>query len=220
MITLRLNEYWIELPPSDKVIFVIKPGAGTYQNRDAYKKLETHYTVRYFAESQGEYDHYPNNWQNNNLVNTCGKHLGSIVNVIGMHIKLTQEIPAAIIVGSRGGQVSIGKVWEHLWRGPTVIINAGCLLTQTIIPKDVTPLFITMGLDYFNYVNNIDNTIKLYKNHSENKNIGTIVNLPLESHMPVLKGNIESMFIWCIQYILKDSDRIPSLSNMVVKYNI
>lgn len=219
MINLLLNNSWVQLPPSDNIIFVIRPGAGTYQNRDAYKKLETKYTVRYFAESQGKYDNYPKNWENNNLVDTKGKHLGSIVNLLETHIKTTGEIPSAIIVGSRGGQVSIGKVWEHLWRGPTIIINAGCLLTQTIIPKDVTPLFITMGRDYFSYVNTIDDTIKLYKNYSE-KQQGTIVHLPLESHMPKLKNNIESMFLWCIDYILDEKKFIPSLSNMVVKYMI
>ena len=69
-----------------------------------------------------------------------------------------------IICGSRGGQVTIGKVWETIWRGPTIIINGGSLTTKTIIPKQVHALFIIMGNDYFKSVNTPQKVKKLSEN--------------------------------------------------------
>lgn len=208
MVKLRVNDDWIELPATDKLVFVIKPGAGTYFNRKAYQILEENYNIKYFAESGGEYDVYSKNWHNNFLVDTEGTHLGSIVNMLNEYITVTQQIPSAIIVGSRGGQVSIGKVWELLWRGPTIIINAGCLLTNTRIPRDVSPLFITMGKDYFPHVKNIADTEILYSRLSEGQS-KTIVHLHNELHMPKFTDELLNIFTWCLDYLLNKCEGIP-----------
>ena len=82
-----------------------------------------------------------------------GIHFGWYNRISTNYIVTNNMIPSAIIVGSRGDQVTIGKIWESVWRGPTIIINAGCLVTKTYIPKEVMPIFITTEHDYFRHVN-------------------------------------------------------------------
>ena len=134
-IFLRISNEWIKMPSNNNLAFVIRPGAGTFKNKIAYEKLESRYKVVYFADSGGEYDNYPDNWENNANVSCRGHHLGGIVELVKNYIENTNQIPSVIITGSRGGQVTLGKIWESLWRGPSIIINAGCLTTNTIIPK-------------------------------------------------------------------------------------
>ena len=85
------------------------------------------FNVIYFAQSGGEYDKYPLLWENNSFVEARGKHLGGIAELVEHKIYIEKVIPSIIIAGSRGGQVTIGKIWERIWRGPTIIINAGIL---------------------------------------------------------------------------------------------
>ena len=35
--------------------------------------------------------------------------------------------PAAVVTGSRGGQITVVRLWATGWRGPTVVLNGGCL---------------------------------------------------------------------------------------------
>ena len=156
MVKVKFGEEWIEYLCDLNLIYVIRPGAGTFQNKVSYDNLEKYFTLRYFGETGGKYDKYPDNWNNNQFVLSSGNHLGGICELVKNHIIKTKEIPGIIIVGSRGGQVTLGKIWETIWRGPSIIINAGVLTTRTIIPKDVYPLFIIMGKDYFKSVNNIN----------------------------------------------------------------
>ena len=133
--------------------FLIKPGAGTFYNRKAYQRLEEKFNVIYFGETCNKYDKYPHNWFNNSDVSSTGNHLGIISQFVKNTIIKDNLIPSVIIVGSRGSQVTIGKIWEEVWRGPTIMINAGSLTTNTRVPKEVIPYFITMGNDYFKSVN-------------------------------------------------------------------
>ena len=192
MVKLKINNKWIEYPSEKKTIFVIRPGAGTFHNKDAYNQLEKYFHIIYFGKTGGQYDNYPDNWPVNSQVSSNGNHLGGICEIIKNYIIQQNIIPSLILVGSRGGQVSIGKIWENIWRGPTVIINAGCLLTHTHIPKEVKPLFITMGKDYFEHVNTIEKVKTLYDSLSD-KQQAYIIHLPYEAHMPQLVEQLEKL---------------------------
>ena len=73
-----------------------------------------------------------------------------------------------------------------MWRGPSIIINAGCLTSRTVIPKGVFPLFITMENDYFSSVNKIEKVINLFYNYIENPSQKAVfLHLKLSREMPV-----------------------------------
>ena len=182
-----------------KTIFIISPGAGTYSNRFAYLHLEKYYNLIYIGNSGDKYDHYPNNWQINKNVVDKGFHLGGLAELFKLYID-KGIIPCALICGSRGGQVTLGKVWE-IWRGPSIIINAGCLTSRTIIPKGVFPLFMTMENDYFTSVDTNEKVIKLFYQYIANpKQKAVFLHLLRERHMPNL-NNIEDIFYRCVQFL-------------------
>ena len=108
--------------------------------------IRNNFNVIYFAQSGGEYDKYPLLWENNSFVEGQGKHLGGIAELVEHKIYTEKVIPSIIIAGSRGGQVTIGKIWERIWRGPTIVINAGVLTSRTMIPDNMPILFIIMEI--------------------------------------------------------------------------
>ena len=192
---IKRNTEWIQTIPEKNLIFVISPGAGTKINEESYKKIENHFKIIYFGKSGGSYDKYPSNWINNKNVSNKGYHLG--------------RIPELIICGSRGSQVSIGKVWYNTWRGPTININAGCLTTNTIIPYGVDPVFITMSKDYFKTVNTIDKTISLFGKLKENpKQKALFIHLDNEYHMPLFINDLIDLPLNIILYTLKKTEGI------------
>lgn len=210
---LKQDNYWIEYIPKKNLIFVIVPGAGTYSNKNEYTRLKTHFNLVYFGERGSKYDRYPNNWYDNKLVSDRGDHLGGLSFEILKYITGTGDIPSAIICGSRGGQVTIGKVWYSIWRGPTIIINAGCLTTQTEIPIGVKPLFITMKHDYFTSVNSQSKVKSLFEKLNKNKaEKGIFIHLPNEAHMPIFKNNLKNLLLDCVMYLLNYTEKIENKS--------
>lgn len=190
MVYLNIKNKWDKIIPEQKTVFVIRPGAGTFRNKKAYDFLEKEYNVVYFGQTGGEYDNYPNGWQDNKNILSTGKHLGGIAELVKTYIQKYNIIPSIIIAGSRGGQVTIGKIWEIIWRGPTVVINAGCLLTNTKIYKETTPLFITMENDYFTSVNTISKVKTLFDIYKSTKyQHGFIIHLKGHYHMPNLNNS-------------------------------
>jgi len=211
MVLLNLKEdphtipsNWLDIDPTPKLVFVIRPGAGTYQNKEAYRFLESKFEVVYFGDSGGVFDNYPPQWEDNILVKNKGPHLGGLFQHIKKYIVKNNKIPSAILAGSRGGQVTIGKIWESLWRGPTIIVNAGCLTSQTIIPDGVKIILIAMGNDYFKSVNRPNKIGGLYKQLSQTKEKGYLVYLPKEYHMPNLKTRLKTLYVDCISFIVNN----------------
>ena len=195
MVHINKEGKWIETSCND-LVFVIKPGAGTFYNRKAYQRLEEKFNVIYFGETGNKYDKYPHNWFNNSDVSSTGNHLGIISQFVKNTIIKDNLIPSVIIVGSRGSQVTIGKIWEEVWRGPTIMINAGSLTTNTRVPKEVIPYFITMGNDYFKSVNTPEKVLCLFNILKEDKyQIGYNIHLKNEYHMPNFKGNLETFIL-------------------------
>ena len=217
MVYFNVDNNWIKTSPETSIIFVIRPGAGTFKNKEAYKNLEKGHRVIYFGMSGDEYDNYPENWQNNSLVLNTGKNLGGLCQHINNYMIQHNIIPSAFIVGSRGGQVTIGKIWESIWRGPTIIINAGCLITNTIIPKYVTPLFITMEHDYFKNVNTPNKVNNLFKKLREHSNIiGYLIHLKGHGHMPRLTANLTGLLSECIKLLYKSSYNITDMNDAIL----
>ena len=206
---IKTNKDWTECLPNPKLIFIIVPGAGTYTNRKEYSLLQQNYDLVHFGSSGGKYDKYPSNWTNNKKVKDMGEHLGGIAGVIKSYILENNKIPSAIICGSRGGQVTIGKVWYSIWRGPSIIVNAGCLTSNTIIPSGVKPLFITMGKDYFTTVNTIEKTIRLYYKLVKVRNqFAHFIHIPDQPHMPIFDGELQGVLLNSVLYLTDIIDKI------------
>lgn len=202
--SIKVDGTWTTIPSTKNLVFVIKPGAGTFYNKNAYKELEQEYDVIYFGESGGEYDNYPLHWHQNDLVEPQGPHLGGIAELIKNHIQSSNQIPSAIICGSRGGQVTIGKIWDTIWRGPTVIINAGCLTTKTSIPPEVSLMFITMGGDYFTSVNTPEKVTTQFKSRIVKQNQKAMgIHLINQKHMPNLNHRYNSLLKISIDHLLQ-----------------
>ena len=164
-------------------ILVIVPGSGTHRNRSVYDELVKHgYQLIFMGTSGYEYDKYPAHWDNNQSLRSTGggRDLASLASLYTEAVG--NRIPAMIICGSRGAQVTIGLVWRNFWRGPTIVINAGSLTTSTQIPMGVFPVMVTMGNDDFH-------TSKESYVHQNFKDLsevpGMLFHLPLDAHMPM-----------------------------------
>ena len=205
MVFINQEGNWVLKRPDKHTIFVIRPGAGTARNRRAYQVLEKNFNVVYFADSGGIYDRYPDFWENNSFVESQGNHLGGIASLIENKIYNEKVIPSAIIAGSRGGQVTIGKVWERLWRGPTIVINAGTLTSQTIIPKYVHALFIIMENDYFKSVNTPQKVTKLIEKYKEKEGKTNIIFLRNHYHMPNLNKELVKLLSYSFLFLTNNT---------------
>ena len=220
MVRINENGKWVFKEPTKDLVYIIVPGAGTYNNKVIYEKIKSDYNVVYIGSSGGVYDSYPLNWEMNGMVEMNGNNLGGLACVIGDRMTRLNEIPALILCGSRGGQITIGKVWESIWRGPTIIINAGCLTTNTQIPIGVKPMFIIMEYDYFTSVNSIGKVLRLFDSLKEKESHKmSIVYLKSQSHMPKYRGDLEGLLCNTIKYMLGDSERIGIKSNRMTIYN-
>jgi hypothetical protein len=131
---------------------------------------------------------YPPKWANNQELELAeqpaytGTDLLQLAGVVGAIART--EHPTHIICGSRGSQVTIGKVWQHFWRGPTLLLNGGCLTSQTRIPSGVYPVVLTFGKDYFQtsdraYVQSVFAAVSAVE--------GVHLHAPGEWHMPTLQ---------------------------------
>ena len=134
--------------PNPKICLVIGPGAGWIQNKPVYDKLrQSGYTV--VGTWDSAYDAYPEHWPGGRT----GSNLESFVDDV--MVPIIKEMidagngPSFLICGSRGGQVTLNRLWQKALQCPTICINAGLLMTSTRIPKSMRLLLATFGQDYF-----------------------------------------------------------------------
>ena len=183
---------WVSTAASSQFGVVISPGAGTYANRHAFRALQaTGVTLTFIDTADRDQGfRYPKGWgDNEKLVLTPGRKPTDLLGLANkMQDVLATQTPGFIICGSRGGQVTIGLIWRHYWRGPTVMINAGCLMTNTRIPKEVSPVFITMGNDYFP-TRSLAYVADKFKELAEASS-GQNIFAPSQSHMPLLTNDL------------------------------
>lgn len=122
-------------------------------------------------------------------------------------------IPSLIICGSRGSQVTIGLVWRHFWRGPTILINAGSLTSETFIPVSVYPVLITMENDYFQ-TKSLDFVKAKFSELSEVD--GTQIHIRRHGHMPNLDPDI-FLYIVTNSILRQIPDQLPTHKYKVIK---
>ena len=144
-------------------IWVIVPGAGTFQNRRTYLQLESQmikkgplYTwkereIEYFDTKtrEGGFVYSPN-WTDISKVEMPRKKENTLAGLAAkMKKRLKKGPPAMIICGSRGGQVVLPLLLKNCWRGAFIAINAGPLMSKSVFHHPCRPFFVTCGKDYF-----------------------------------------------------------------------
>lgn len=173
---------------ADKEVFVIVPGAGTYDNRAVYDTIP-HIKIGYSCMRTPP-DVYPKRWRNNDDVSAEGPIVDLATQAQYFQQRMDEfGAPKVVVCGSRGGQVTVGKVWKTMWRGPTIIINAGVLQTVQEIPKEVTPYFVTFGKDYFFGFKRNQSLARVKLNTLARKAVASglpyyFIHFPKEEHMP------------------------------------
>lgn len=190
--------------PSPRSVIVIGPGGGTSMNRPAYRGLEADGWDLTYALAPN-YDRnpavptdsgflYPPGWESGepDLTFAGGKNLATLADdiVIPMIEKLIAvgKGPAAIICGSRGGQVCLPRLWAIGWRGPTLCINGGCV-SRTIIPGAPSRLIlITGGQDMFETRDPLVTASLLRKADSSQPVL--LYHDPKDAHMPASFGDV------------------------------
>ena len=209
MISLDHGKNWTKANVNEKYILVIQPGAGTWQNQEAYK-LQTKTYKRNLIKVDVDGDNvveirrngfkYPPNWRENSKLKLA-RNLGSYTSLQDLATKVGKKIlelseekkcPSCVICGSRGSQVTIGLLWKHFWRGPTICINAGPLTSETNIPEYVYPVMITMSEDYFKtkYTEFVKSKFKELSQVD-----GKLVHIVGMHHMPGLTGKFLNQVI-------------------------
>lgn len=144
------EEGWVKRATPGGLILVIAAGVGELANPHVYVGLPNH---------KVEVVQTPRDWlrgdlgmpdpvlmYNNKLlsINENKKDAAELAKLVCERIRTMVEPPAVIVCGSVGGQVTVGLVWRTCWRGPTVMLNAGSLRTQTPTYEGVYPVFVTM----------------------------------------------------------------------------
>lgn len=74
-----------------------------------------------------------------NLATVVWPHLEELFALVG-----AGRGPCCLVCGSRGGQVTVGCVWENGWRGPTLCVNGGCAAGAFDVPP-ILRLVVTSG---------------------------------------------------------------------------
>ena len=187
---------WNSEIPEQKVVLIIGPGAGTFQNSVVYDILRSNgYKLLILKGKDG----YPNNWQDNKGLDMYNHKRNDLLSLAKDYTQVVGKLkPSMLICGSRGCQVTLGKIWEHFWRGPSLIINGGCLVSDTLIPNGVFPVLVTATNDYFptkndKYVRNN------FKRLSEVP--GVLVRLLNSDHMP------QELQLYILGIVILTSDR-------------
>jgi len=181
---------------------VIGPGAGLWQNSDLYQGLaHTGYEIipvyaeEYDVAPEGSKSNYlyPPGWKTGkpDLKFNNGKNLATLADevILPAIAKLVAEGngPAAIIAGSRGGQVTVPRLWACGWHGPTLVINGGCATTSVIPGGPVRLVLLTGGKDFFSTKDPEVTATRLRK--ADPSRPVFLYHNPVEPHMPRQLGN-------------------------------
>lgn len=105
-----------------------------------------------------EYDRYPRGWkQRTPDMKRPAKTHASFADeiVVPLLAEMVREGrgPVAIIAGSRGGQLTLPRLWQLGWRGGAICANAGCTTTAELlgwqVPSSCRLALVTGGCDFF-----------------------------------------------------------------------
>jgi len=187
--------------PAPRSVIVVGPGGGTRMNQPAYDGLRAagwDLTIIHAPEYDRSPNHpdflYPPGWETGkpDMSFNGGQNLASLADkvVIPQIEQLIQagRGPAAIIFGSRGGQVTLPRVWALGWRGPVVCINGGCVKPAQIPGAPVRLILITGGGDFFE-TKDPGATKSLLKKEDARQPI-LLYHEPKDGHMPATFGDV------------------------------
>ena len=144
----------MEYQPAKQTVLII--GAGC--NGDGNVLVDLGYDVEFLYDEA--YDRYPADWKRGELawldaplLTPQAEHTPDLANfadivlVPAIHaLILENRGPAAIVCGSRGGQVTISRLWR-MWKGPSVVLNGGC--NPRHAPPEVNLALLCGGRDFF-----------------------------------------------------------------------
>lgn len=199
--SLLTDGHWHSYVPNRQTIVVIGPGAGMHANADVYAQLvQSGYDLVALHSqehdeapegSKGSYS-YPPGWQQGspNLGFNRGKNLATLADDVLLPA-IRQLIaegrgPAAVLCGSRGGQVTLPRLWEIGWRGPCVVINGGCASTAVVPGSPVRLVLATGGRDFFK-TKSPESTARMLKKADKHSQVLNYFH-PDEAHMPSQLG--------------------------------
>lgn len=144
---------WMDYVPNPKSILMIL--AGCNGNAQRLHELGYHTTALY----DRAYDHYPLNWTSEDFLdrpirqNADSPPYDHATFADDFILPAIRELvaqgngPAVVLAGSRGGQVTICRLWR-MWHGPSIVLNGGCGIKSA--PPQGTPLgLLTQGQDFF-----------------------------------------------------------------------
>ena len=188
-ISLWNGSTWLPTTSSCNHILVIADGAGVRQNEIVYRNLiDQGYELDIVHAGNRSFE-YPKYWH---LGNPISHNMGvPTLDLAGfgheVGIRIRKRPPSLIICGSRGGQVTLGVVLRHYWRGPFISMNAGPMTSQTPIPPQAFACFLTFGQDYFQTSQN-KFTVEKFQELASSGQRGLLIHLANETHMPTSRA--------------------------------
>lgn len=145
---------WVPYDADRQSVVVIGPGAGTTQNSRIYEELHAD-GYKLALVNAGSFDQYPPGWEDGtpDASFNSGQNLAALADG-GLQSAIVDLIkkgcgPSVVIAGSRGGQVTVPRMWQGVWRGPTIVLNAGCAGISAVPPAPVRLVLASFGKDYF-----------------------------------------------------------------------
>jgi hypothetical protein len=149
---LQADGCWLQYTPDPKSVLIIAAGF----NGNARRLHELGFdTTTIYDENYDKYPRSDDDFVNRPIVHNSAdefpKDLASMADklVLPAIRKLIAEGkgPIMIITGSRGGQVTICRLWRF-WHGPSIVLNGGCD-TYSAPPQGVPLGLLTQGRDFF-----------------------------------------------------------------------
>lgn len=129
-------------------VAIIAPGAGTHANGAVYASLgrSNSFSVEVVGQSRAPYDRYPESWPQG----------APAPNLASFAMEVAARPPRAdcLLVGSRGGQVVLPKLWQVMGPDvpPAVVINGGCAMKlpdAVAWPETAVTFLLLGGRDHF-----------------------------------------------------------------------
>ncbi len=144
---------WIDYIPNPKSVLII--AAGFNGNAERLHELGYLTTILY----DEDYDRYPSNWAAEGFLHrplnqpaaSLSRDLASFADNVVLptirELAARGNGPSLVFAGSRGGQVTINRLWR-MWHGPSIVLNGGCGI-KTAPPQGIPLGLLTQGQDFF-----------------------------------------------------------------------
>jgi|SaaInlStandDraft_5_1057022.scaffolds.fasta_scaffold01465_4 hypothetical protein len=159
------NGEWYSYEPQKNKVYVILHGFNG--NTEILKENGFDVEEIYLKD----YDKYPekNDIWTGDDINRQKHNLATLVDniILPRFIELINagQGPSLVITGSRGGQITLLRLWEY-WRGNSICLNGGCRILKQKL-ENVNLGLITCGNDFFD-TSSLQYTIKTFQGKVDN----------------------------------------------------